>query len=326
MFKFEIAVRHLLDGTSAGYRYAATITTSPGGQRVWSQEYQAGQESLATTVTIRMPEFEGVFDLTLAVVPTRLRDRLVPKKMLADRKLPIRSGGGRVPDDPTRRPTDRVVEQINPMSPHWWERLGSIPLVPGLRKGPLGNGQSAAGSILRGTRRSKLDSEGTEPNIGWEAYPLPIAQAGHAHVLEIEYPSDVPQTMGISLIEPNASGAVMPIGFDSGVYVSDEEAANPPRMAKHRVVFWPRTKTPLLLLTNRRQGSRAVYGKISVWSAGAIAISRARRSVAHRRGQCVAARFRCDTAGRTAVGRLSRPAAVQRKLLGAGIARRQQPT
>lgn len=265
MFKFEIAA-HLLDGASAGHRYAATITASPGGQRVWSQEYQAGQESTATTVTIRVPDFEGVFDLTLAAVPTRLRDRLVPKKSLAERKLQFVVVAEESPEDPSAGPLSRVVE-INPMSPHWWERLGSIPLVPGLRKGPLGNGQSAAWEHPTLGPLIQLGPDGAEPNIAWEAYPLPIARPGFAHVLEIEYPSDVPQALGVSLIEPNAAGAVMPIGLDSGVYVSDEEAANPPQMAKHRVVFWPRTKTPLLLLTNRRQGSRAAYGKISVWSA-----------------------------------------------------------
>jgi hypothetical protein len=265
MFKFELAA-HMVDGTTAGYRYNATITTSPAGQRVWSDEYQSGQENTPTTVTIRMPEFEGVFDLTLAAVPTRFRDRLVPKKTLAERKLQFVVVASEAPEDPSAGTLTRVVE-INPMSPHWWERLGSIPLVPGLRKGPLGNGQSAAWEHPTLGPLIQLGPGGDEPNIGWEAYPLPITHPGYAHVLEIEYPSDVPQAMGVSLIEPNSAGAVLPIGLDSGVYVSDEEAGNPPRMAKHRVLFWPRTKTPLLLITNRRQGSRAVYGKITVLTA-----------------------------------------------------------
>ncbi|MEX2112951.1 MAG: hypothetical protein WD845_07180 [Pirellulales bacterium] len=265
MFKFELAT-HLVDGTAAGYRYWATITTSPGGQRVWSEEYQAGQESTATTVTMRMPEIEGVFDLTLAAVPTRLRDRLVPKKTLAERKLQFVVVAAEAPADPSAGPLAHVVE-INPMSPHWWERLGNIPLVPGLRRGPLGNGESAVWEHPTLGPLIQLGPGGAEPNIGWEAYPLPIARPGFAHVLEVEYPTDVPQAMGISLLEPNAAGAVMPIGLDSGVYVSDEEATNPPRMARHRIVFWPRTKSPLLLITNRRQGSRAVYGKIAVSSA-----------------------------------------------------------
>ena len=113
----------------------------------------------------------------------------------------------------------------------------------------------------------QLGPNGSGPATSWEAYPLPINNPGQPHVLEIEYPSDVPQSLGISLMEPNAAGTVAPIGLDSGVYVSDEEAENVPQLVKHRVTFWPRTKTPLLLVTNRRQGSRAVYGKITVLGA-----------------------------------------------------------
>ena len=153
------------------------------------------------------------------------------------------------------------------MNPRWWERFGNLPLMPGLRKGPLGNGDAAPWEHPKFGPMIQLGPGGTSPNVSWEAYPLPINQPGQATFLEIEYPSDVPQSMGISLVEPNAAGAVMPIGLDSGVYVSDEDAENPPQLAHHRVVFWPRTKTPLLLVTNRRQGSRAVYGKITVLGA-----------------------------------------------------------
>src|SRR5262249_31676420 len=46
--------------------------------------------------------------------------------------------------------------------------------------------------------------------------------------------------------------------------VASEKPGYAPVLLKHRVVFWPRTKTPLLLITNRRDGSRAVYGRITV--------------------------------------------------------------
>ena len=79
----------------------------------------------------------------------------------------------------------------------------------------------------------------------------------------------MPQTLGISLIEPNAAGAVMPIGLDSGVYVSDEDAESQGQLLKHRIVFWPKTKLPLVLMTNRRPHARAVYGKLRVLAIGA---------------------------------------------------------
>ena len=32
--------------------------------------------------------------------------------------------------------------KYNPANPRWWDRLGNIPLFPGERKGPLGNGDA----------------------------------------------------------------------------------------------------------------------------------------------------------------------------------------
>jgi len=41
-------------------------------------------------------------------------------------------------------------------------------------------------------------------------------------------------------------------------------AGGPAGWQKHRLLFWPRTKSPILLLTNRASGAPAVYGKIRV--------------------------------------------------------------
>src|SRR6185295_17878695 len=103
-----------------------------------------------------------------------------------------------------------------------------------------------------------------EPDTSWEAFPLPISKPGQPHIVEVEYPTDVPQTLGISIVEPNVAGKVAPIGLDSGVYSPDESAGSEPRLARHRLIFWPRTKTPLLVLTNQRHGSRSVFGKVRV--------------------------------------------------------------
>ena len=212
--------------------------------------------------------------------------------------------------------------EINPVNSRWWERLANLPLIPGLRKGPLGNGDAAPWEHPKLGPMVQLGPGGAAPNISWEAYPLPISNPGQPHILEIEYPSDVPQAMGISLLEPNAAGAVMPIGLDSGVYVSDEEAENPPQLAKHRVVFWPRTEAPLLLITNRRAGSRAVYGKITVLGAGHSQFSMLLAGT-RRDGQLAAAGVQRRPPTRAADGRLSRSPAVRRELLRARVARRR---
>ncbi len=265
-FTFRIQP-HLVGDSTRSMRLQAQIVASPGGARLWSQDYTTGDEGTATTITLPVPKGEGVYDLVIAAAASsRIKQTLGLQKPVAQRKIQF-VVLDRQPSPSNGEPPTATVVEINPVNSRWWERFASLPLIPGMRKGPLGNGDAAPWSHPTLGPMIQLGPEATAPNISWEAYPLPVDHPGQVHVLEIEYPSDVPQAMGISLLEPNAAGAVMPIGLDSGVFVSDEEAENPPHMAKHRIVFWPRTTTPLVLITNRRPGSRAVYGKITLLSA-----------------------------------------------------------
>ena len=101
---------------------------------------------------------------------------------------------------------------------------------------------------------------------GWQAYPLPVENVGQPHLLEIEYPNDLLQTLGISIVEPNAVGKVVPLGLDSGVHVMQPAAGDKPRMLRHKLIFWPRTTTPLVLLTNRHGELPAVFGAIRIYT------------------------------------------------------------
>jgi len=265
--EFQLEARpHLIGASTAGLRLSAQVSGS-GGARVWAKEYAIGEDGSAVGIALPVPKTEGVYDLTLAVAPaSRLKQKLGLQRPVVERKVQFVVISPEATPQAGEAPTAKVVE-INPMNSRWWERFANLQLIPGYRQGPLGSGDAATWNHPALGSLVQLGPRGTPPEISWEAYPLPIAHPGQAHVLEVEYPSDVPQSMGISLIEPNAAGAVMPIGLDSGVYVADEDATDAPRLLRHRVVFWPKTKTPLVLITNRREGARAVYGKIAVYSA-----------------------------------------------------------
>jgi len=128
------------------------------------------------------------------------------------------------PERPAGSRTDREftqVVEIDPANPRWFEKLNKLPQLqltktrlPRLWKGPLGNDcfqtkPHTLGDLVQ------LNPNADSPDVSWEAYWLPIAQPGRPHVLEVEYPGDVPQTLGISVVEPNAAGAMMPIGLDT---------------------------------------------------------------------------------------------------------------
>jgi hypothetical protein len=263
-FEFTVEPYHI-GVKSSGLRCQTQILAAAGGARVSAAEHAAVDEGVGTPISVQVPQQEGVYDLLVALVPpSRIKQRLGLQKPVIQRKVQFVVVDPRPQPHTGDAPTAKVLE-INPMNSRWWERYATLPQIAGFRKGPLGNGAAATWEHPTLGPLMQLGPGGTAPDISWEAYPLPVDHPGRVHVLEIEYPSNVPQAMGISIIEPNAAGAVMPIGLDSGVYVSDEEAENVPQMARHRVAFWPKTKTPLVLITNRRQGSRAVYGKIAVF-------------------------------------------------------------
>lgn len=248
---------------------------------LWTAEHTiTAGEPVTLPVEIRLDRGEGVYDVLIAASPLPglrwpqgVASPLGLRPPVAERRVQVVV----VDPDPAGALTggssewSRVVE-IDPANPTWWERfakLPQLPRLPKLWKGPLGNGrigplQHPLGQLVQ------LRPAPNAQDASWEAYTLPINRPGLPHLLEVDYPSDVPQTMGISIIEPNASGAVMPIGLDSGVDVTDEIAGekSAPRWEHHRLVFWPRTKTPMVLITNRRANSAAVYGKIRVWSGG----------------------------------------------------------
>src|SRR6185437_5686399 len=89
-------------------------------------------------------------------------------------------------------------------------------------------------------------------------------------------PADLAQSLGFSIVDPNAAGGALPIGLDSGVYASSDTVQAAPTLRKHRLIFWPRSAMPLLLVTNRSQAERGAYGKIRLLGPRALAFPRAR--------------------------------------------------
>ncbi len=277
---FRFTLRPHLFPLSVGstVRIRARLVAAGGQKELWSAErdVHAGQP-VAIPLEVNLPQQEGVYEVLLTATRNAgwqeaVRSPLRPlswNKTVAERKvqLLVLSPKGQTLSIDGPGELHRVVE-IDPANPRWWERLAKLPQVakiPRLWKGPLGNGcmkvrQHPLGKLV------ELSPNSESPDVSWEAYTLPVSRPGRPHVLEVDYPSDVPQTMGISILEPNAAGALMPIGLDSGVDCPAQLAGGDatPRWLRHRLIFWPRTTSPMVLLSNRREHSSAVYGKIRV--------------------------------------------------------------
>lgn len=257
----------------ANLRLKARLLKARSDDELWRTEQdvridEAGGVSPVEPIAVRMPAQEGVYDVELTLAARGLPGGL----NLGLSRATVRRSLQVVVVDTQAESADRtpwkvLAEVDSTQGPFgaessgkwtdWLTRLPAIGWSSGFASGPLGNGKAARFEHL-GRPLVQLAPD------GWQAYPLPIERTNEPHVLEVEYPSDLAQTLAISVIEPNAAGKVAPIGLDSGLDVADPAPGETPRLLRHRIVFWPRTRTPLVLLANRRADGPAVFGKLAV--------------------------------------------------------------
>ena len=272
--EFTFVVRPVLDQLEPGTTIdvKTSLSRARGGGAVWSDEQRLpvpvdGQ--VAATINVPVPNEAGAYAVRVVVShPPGVSKVFLPiggNKPLAERTFQIVSLKP-TPDDRIGVDDWRSVLEIDPANPRWWQRLPSwtqLQRLPGFAPRPLG-------SLRAGVVEHSLGQfvelpptvTGAEPH--WQAYVLPIEKVGVPHLLEVEYPADAEQHFGLSILEPNAAGRIVPVGRDSGVYVEGLGRSEQTARHTHRLVFWPRTNSPMLLVTNLHPSAAAWFGKIRV--------------------------------------------------------------
>lgn len=281
-FEFSVMPRAFELSPNTTYILKATVTYARTTDEVSSSERElrtniAGEPDGEATFNIAMPPNEGAFDIRLAMYPKRITTPLVKGKALAERRLQLvvleqvktsrktdflLNPFGSLTGEPT---TWESVLDFDPASPRWWEKMPRLPAVskiPGITLPGLG--QQTYGSE-QPKIRAHLDQSLVELAGGaWQAYPLSLTSIGMPHFLEVAFPNDLPQTLQISILEPNAAGELTPISLDTGIDVPRPAGDARGEMRRHKIVFWPQTKSPLVLFVNRQDESPAFFGKIRV--------------------------------------------------------------
>ena len=280
--RFDFHVDPHLVGVDADMTltYAVELRRGRTDEDLWSdqREVRSDQNGDPPEVgfSIDLPQAEGVYDVVVSLKQRRLPTRFSPTKTLHERSLQLVVVDSK-PPAPDMSAWE-VVEEITPevdlanaegddSKSNFWKSLPNLTKWPWIRGSdsgdkpkPLGNGRSR--------KQTHPEHEFVEllPG-GWQAYPLPVDQAGKPHVLELAFPNDMIQTLGIYILEPNSADIVSPIGPHSGLDVPDVSTTGSlhrPQIELHRVVFWPRRQTPLLLLANHRDDASAMFGRIRV--------------------------------------------------------------
>ena len=281
-FEFSVTPRSLDLSPNTSYVLTSAVTYARTSDEVSSAEREirtniAGEPEAETSFAIPMPESEGVYEIRLALYPKRITTSLVKGTALAERRVqvvvlePVKTARkkdfllnafGTLTGETT---SWESVLELDPASSRWWEKMTRLPTInkiptlgiPSFGQQSYGSGQPKI--------RPHLDQSLVELSGGaWQAYPLSLTSLGMPHVLEVAYPSDLPQTLQVSIVEPNSSGEVTPISVDTGFDVQRAAGDANGAMRRHKVVFWPQTKSPLVLLVNRRDDTPAFFGKIRV--------------------------------------------------------------
>ena len=276
-FMLDVVPHELRVSPGSNVRCVMRLYSARSREMIWEQVQTLRSDALGRLAAwgrclAKIPEVEGVYDLRIALSNRRLSSPLSGDKPIAKRQLQLVVVASGTPARTEEEPR-RLILDLDPTQKNWWERLTRLPqwtLLPGLRsEGPLGN-----------VKASRITRDGRTwtslPESSWQAYPLPIDEVGAEHELEIDFPGNHSQSFVVSIIEPNPAGKVIPVGLDSGVHISQEDvsgvAVKPKLVNQHRLTFWPKTKSPMVLVTNLRDDRSAIFGHLRVHRRASAAV------------------------------------------------------
>ena len=135
-------------------------------------------------------------------------------------------------------------------------------LVPRLG-GMLASGHSAVsphplGPMLR------LPPALSAASPSWEGIVIANTRPGMPHLVEVDYPTDQRGTIGLCVLETDASNAVVEVRYGGGVEIAATPHDGPARLNTHRFVFWPTTRQPLLVVANPVTSGPMLVGRVRV--------------------------------------------------------------
>jgi hypothetical protein len=268
-FEISASLPNLQPGT------ALTIQTNLTGARskeaVWtdSQRLPVPVDGHPKVVlNVPLPRDEGVYTVHVAATrPSGFERFWSASSRLAERSFQVVVLNPSPPSTTEAGRWDSVLE-IDPTNPGWFDRLPKwtqFVRIPGMNHGALGSSRANMVDLPLG-RFVELPPTTTSAGPHWQAYSLPLQAAGVPHMLEVEYNAETEQSVGISIVEPNADGTVSGRNRDAGVYVEGLGRSEAKDKRTYREVFWPRTQAPMLLITNLSSTTNtALFSHIRVY-------------------------------------------------------------
>jgi hypothetical protein len=249
------------------------VTAARTAQEITQGDQSAYRDSTTQAASeipmaIKLPMKEGVYDLHLALRQdgSPARKRMVQVVVVAD--------------DPSREPADgeasltgeTLIDSFQPANAGFLRRVG--------RRRDFRFLNDSWNRLLAMFPQSREKPNPSTPTskVDWSAFRLRIRNPGRPHRLVVTASSSATGTLGISLLEPNAAGQLMPVGLDTGVSVvgntaqadGDADASGSDHPIRHEVLFWPKIDDPVLLVSDLGTGRRVAVRDVEVFELSSL--------------------------------------------------------
>ena len=252
----------------AAGRYRLTVTAVERSSLRWSRTLLSCSRELVVNsprAAATEPEpWELVYELDPGSPRLHERLRRLPGQAAASMASMRRLSLPAMPMPSLTRAAEKLPDVSLPKVP--LPALPKVPSIDGLiptLSGLLSTGDSSVEPHALGVMLTLPPAAGPESPT-WEGVVIADAQPGRPHAVEIAYPSDQEAVVGVSVLEQPAGATAVELRYDGGFTVPPPLAGEPPQLRWHRFVFWPRTRTPMVMLTNPSRQRSATVGRVRV--------------------------------------------------------------
>ena len=249
------------------------------------------------SLSLPLPYQEGIYTLSISATPPPAFQRFIPN--LKGRPKPVvqREFQVVVLDPTLANQSDNSVPQwaeidvIEPTEPKWWQKKlpawTQLDHIPGMNlRGPSGS-TSLQIVELSGSRFVELPPPSDDGKRHWQAYVLSTGRLNEPHRVEVEYPAGKEFQLGLSIVQPNSDSSPIVQHHGTTVFVGKHEL-HQDRAGQVSLVFWPKTASPVLLVTNDHPTETGHFGRVRVAASPGLTkpqrpldLSNSKRLVAH---------------------------------------------
>ena len=246
----------------------ATVRRLDNAAVVWQASQSLPlQRGSSWPLAVPCPSVEGTYEvLFTANRPRSLSQRLLPgdaKSLLASHRIEMVVVDSRQPR-PVLGVQWREELAVDPTISNWRQKVPDWAPLPRLASGArraLGNVSPVIRPRENGLGWVELPQRDAELEPSWLAYELPVSAPGQPYAVELELPGGRDQSLAFCFVEPDVAGRIATVGQTGGIDIDAQDSVDHDGVVHHRLSFWPRTTSVLLLICNRSAHQTAQFGR-----------------------------------------------------------------